>query len=828
MNLTLYIKVILLSTFLVLTACGGSASDSGDTISHVDSDHDGIDDDSDMDDDDDGVNDSDDAFPLNNGETLDTDADGVGNNADSDDDGDGVADTDDACPLDATETLDSDGDGVCDMADATPNGNGQQMISGGVVGGFGSIYVNGVKYSTDTAEFVNDKQQPLVDGEQQLEVGDYVWVQGTLDADGTTGVATRVIYDVDLKGTVSAIDPASRTFTVLGRSVSINPDTVFDDDFDVAELSGLSLGAIVEISGFDQSDGSLLATRIDLETSTLQTPFKVEGLITAVDVGSQSLNIAAQAVDFSSALINFSPTVNQWVEVYGALNAENIFVATKVEPEDHQGDYGLSADVSTSDVAADALISIEGMVTTLSTATGFSVNGYSVLTNDSTLYVSGDLSDINVGARLLVQGLRSADSEALVAERIYLRVDANLQVEGQVTAIDLNAGTIVVADISVALQPTTQMEDSTGAVRQFRLQQLNIGDFVEVSGQYNGSLMVAYRVERDDNDDDLDDYAGHGLSVTGVQYYVDDSGFLRDELGNYHVEADGRYSSYSDADDYQQQNDYQGNSIEIEGIASAISSSALTLYGKVINFTATTRFEINDRLVDSATFLASTAVSSYVEVNANKSATGAYEALTIGLESRSYSGSDVGESNSGNEVNELSNYSFELKAVVAAIDASGVQLSNGYSLQFVDSTVYETYSLVSQATFLSTVTSLLSPAVEVKVLRNADGGLLVAKIELESSDHGYSGSDDNSGGSDDDRYAGAEIEFEGYGAIDNLGATIQGSYVEFVATTYFELFDRQVEPSDFLAHVSNRDRFEVKARRNAAGTYEAIKVELDD
>jgi hypothetical protein len=338
MNLTLYIKVILLSTFLVLTACGGSASDSGDTISHVDSDHDGIDDDSDMDDDDDGVNDSDDAFPLNNGETLDTDADGVGNNADSDDDGDGVADTDDACPLDATETLDSDGDGVCDMADATPNGNGQQMISGGVVGGFGSIYVNGVKYSTDTAEFVNDKQQPLVDGEQQLEVGDYVWVQGTLDADGTTGVATRVIYDVDLKGTVSAIDPASRTFTVLGRSVSINPDTVFDDDFDVAELSGLSLGAIVEISGFDQSDGSLLATRIDLETSTLQTPFKVEGLITAVDVGSQSLNIAAQAVDFSSALINFSPTVNQWVEVYGALNAENIFVATKVEPEDHQGD----------------------------------------------------------------------------------------------------------------------------------------------------------------------------------------------------------------------------------------------------------------------------------------------------------------------------------------------------------------------------------------------------------------------------------------------------------------------------------------------------------
>ena len=133
--------------------------------------------------------------------------------------------------------------------------------------------MNGIRYSTDTAEFVNDSQESLADGEQQLEVGDYVWVEGTLNADGVTGVATRVIYDVDLKGTVSAIDPTNRTFTVLGRSVSINQDTVFDDAFAVAELSGLNLGAIVEVTGFDQADGSLLATRIDFEGDTLDTEF---------------------------------------------------------------------------------------------------------------------------------------------------------------------------------------------------------------------------------------------------------------------------------------------------------------------------------------------------------------------------------------------------------------------------------------------------------------------------------------------------------------------------------------------------------------------------
>jgi hypothetical protein len=834
MNLPLFIRLLLLSTLLGLAACGGggSASDShpdsdlDSEIGHTDSDQDGIDDDRDMDDDDDSVNDSDDAFPLDSSETLDTDADGVGNNADTDD---GVADTEDACPLDASETLDSDADGVCDNADSTPNGVVQQMISGGVVGGFGSIYVNGIRYSTDTAEFVNDSQESLADGEQQLEVGDYVWVEGTLNADGVTGVATRVIYDVDLKGTVSAIDPANRTFTVLGRSVSINQDTVFDDAFAVAELSGLSLGAIVEVTGFDQADGSLLATRIDFEGDTLDTEFKVEGVITAVDLVNQTLNIAAQAVDFSAALIDFTPMLNQWVEVYGVLNAQNVFVASSVKAEDRQGEYGLSSGSNDSDRVASALVSVEGMVSALTTANGFSINGYAVLTDASTLYVGSDVTDINVGTRLLVQGLRAVDSSALVAERIYLRVDANLQVEGQVTDIDLDSNTIVVAGISVVVQPTTQMEDGTGVARRFRLQQLNIGDFVEVSGQYNGSLMMAYRVERDDNDDDLDSYAGYGLNVDGVEYYVDDSGFLQDQSGSYHTETDGSYSRYYDADDYLLQNDYQGNTIEIEGVVSAISSSALTLYGNLINFTATTRFEINDRFVDSATFLASTTVSPYVEVNAVRLASGDYQALTVELESKSYRHNSVGQTTSGNEASELSNYSFELKGVVASIDASAVQLSNGYQLQFGSSTVYETYYLVSQTTFLSAVAALSRPAVEVKVLRNSDGLLQVIKIELESSDQEYgqnNGDDDN--GSDNQNYAGSEIEFEGYGAIDNLGATIQGTYVAFVNTTYFELFDRRVQLSDFLAHVSNSDKFEVKARRNAAGDYEAIKVELDD
>ena len=104
-------------------------------------------------------------------------------------------------------------------------------------------------------------------------------------------------------------------------------------------------------------------------------------------------------------------------------------------------------------------------------------------------------------------------------------------------------------------------------------------------------------------------------------------------------------------------------------------------------------------------------------------------------------------------------------------------------------------------------------------MRSTDGTLRVTKIELESSEI----SDDRG-----EAYTGSQVEFEGYGAINELGVTMQGNLITFLDSTYFELFDRQVSLTEFLAHVSNTDRFEVKARRNTAGAYEAIKVELDD
>ena len=802
---------------------GDGVIDSSDTFpldanETIDTDLDGIGNNTDTDDDGDGVIDSSDAFPLDANETIDSDLDGIGNNTDTDDDGDGVNDIADACPLDPTETLDSDGDGICDNADLTPSSTIDELISGGVVGGFGSIYVNGIRYSTDTAEFVNDDNQSLINGEQHLEVGHYVWIQGTINDDGATGIANVVIYDVNLKGAVGTIDPPNRSFTVLGRTVKISQDTIFDNDFAIAELSGLTVGENIEVSGFDQTDGSLLATRIDLQIPSAPAELKVEGLVTQVDSLNRTLLLGTQVIDFSNAVINFSPSTQQWIEVYGSLDPQNVIIARVIQLEAHQTDYGLSATNSPNTSNLNTRISVEGSVTDVNAGSGFSVNGYPVLTSTSTLYIGGNSTDVKLASRVLIQGLRSADLQTLVAEHVYIRLPENLQIEGLVTAIDRTTDQFDVAGITVAVQTTTQMEDGTGVDRRFRTQNLVVGDFVEVSGQYTGDLLIAYRIGRDDNDDDLDDYAGHAIIADGVQYHVDDDGFLQDPVGNYHIENDGTYTRYSDTTDYLQRVDNAGSTIEIQGIASAFSTTALTLYGNVINFTNSTTFGFNNRIVDSATFFASTVSNPYVEVNATVNQNNIFEALTVNLESPTENVSESNESGS-DDSSRVAEYGFELKGIITAIDTSSLQLSNGYNLQFTATTTYETYSLVNQATFLSTLTSLINPAVELKVVRSTDGTLRVTKIELESSEI----SDDRG-----EAYTGSQVEFEGYGAINELGVTMQGNLITFLDSTYFELFDRQVSLTEFLAHVSNTDRFEVKARRNTAGAYEAIKVELDD
>ncbi len=645
-----------------------------------------------------------------------------------------------------------------------------------------------------------------------------MWVSGSVNVDGVTGIANKVVFDVDLAGDVVSLDPINNSFSVLGREVNVNSETIFGTGFAIKSLSAITLGKVVKVSGLDQADGSLIATRIDEINPATDGERKIEALISTIDSLNSRFSVGTQIVDYTLSGSAFTPIVGAWVEMFGRLDASNIFIATQVGLDEHHGDYNFSASNNSTSGQTRSIVEIEGTVIGFSTINSFSVNDYPIITDDTTLYIDGDSTEISDGARLSVRGVFDSSNTTLVANKVYVRQPANNEIEGLIEAIDVVNSTITVFGRKIYIQASTQFEDSTGVTRRFGIEQLSIGEFVEVRGQYNGSLMTAYRIERDNQDDDMDDYAGQQVIVDGQTYVADELGYLRDQTGAYLQSSAGVYLQYADTDDYKNRADDDDSGLVIRGVASAVTQTSIVIYGQTIAFTAQTLFEVNERFVTGAQFVSAASANSYIEVRAARQVNGDLLAVKVSLE-----GSDIHYSNQDDDQSgsaDVSDYTFEIKGIITSIDTTSLTINSGYTFTLGASTQFETYALIDKGTFINTVSNLINPLVEIKALRSANGDLLARKVELENSDSNST--------SDSDDFSNETTEFEAYGQIDSLGVLIQGQQLLFTNATYFELFDRSVGKTTFLSNVGSYAKFEVKAKLNASGVYEVIKIELDD
>jgi hypothetical protein len=221
---------------------------------------------------------------------------------------------------------------------------GSGFIASGSISGFGSVFVNGVEYETDSATFNVDG----VSGTQDdLAIGMIVQITGTINEDGVTGTATSIVFDEELQGEVSALTPPdvdgiARSFTVLGTNVIINSSST---SFDISDnvptntpfgFSDIANNNNVEISGFFDTTGSLIATRVELEDQAFDTNSTIEfkGLISSLS--GTTFNIGSLVIDASSAMLEDLPNGlanGQFVEVKGTLDAGTI-TANIVEGEE--------------------------------------------------------------------------------------------------------------------------------------------------------------------------------------------------------------------------------------------------------------------------------------------------------------------------------------------------------------------------------------------------------------------------------------------------------------------------------------------------------------
>ena len=398
-------------------------------------------------------------------------------------------------------------------------------IAVGPVTGFGSIFVNGVEYSTSGATVSVDDNPGT---ESDLRVGQIVRVEGTVDTTGTKGTATKVSFNDQLEGPIQGIDPDTGRLVVLGQTVQVGPATSFDGRISPASLDGLSVGNRVEISGTVSSTGVVNATRVELKSDSASV--EVKGAVAALDAGNKRFMINLLQVDYSSAQVNgFSggqPANGDNVEVKGPLNGSGTLVASSVEKKSAGAPGG-------SDDKAD----FEGQVTRFVSTTDFDVAGQRVTTTGSTTYLDGTAANLALDVKLEVEGNFDA-SGRIVATKVAFRRDADIRFDARVDSVNAAGNSLVVLGVTVRTNSLTRFEDKSSAqVQRFSLANLSLGDFVSIRAYADGSGLLATQLERVDALSRIEltgpvgGLAQPNFTVAGIPVTTDNNTEFRDKNG---------------------------------------------------------------------------------------------------------------------------------------------------------------------------------------------------------------------------------------------------------------------------------------------------------
>ncbi|MES9972606.1 MAG: DUF5666 domain-containing protein [Candidatus Thiodiazotropha sp.] len=379
---------------------------------------------------------------------------------------------------------------------ASSNGD---FITVGRIDGFGSVYVNGIKFDTSHAQYQVDDEQSYDDS--ALAVGMKVRVEGTVNQDGTTGVADIITYDDDLEGPIDSGSLVrsgdTATLTVLRMAVLVDANsTVFDDG---ASFNGLAEGQEIEVSGF--FDGSqIVASRIELQNDS-DSDYEIKGTVTSYD-GSEITLVLQNGVVAGPFPLSSSVDLDIPADPLG------LFVELKLDNSGGTPEVvRIESDDSDMIDDDDREVSLRGIVADDGSG-GFSVNGVLFEVSPNTRYEPDSLEgNISAGMVLEVEGYMQGD--ILIADEVEAE-DSEIEIEARVSGVqnsDAKNGTITLdlgnsQSLPVITDNSTMFEDSSDYDHDddgsFNLDELMEGDYVEVELRRMGDQYVAISVERED------------------------------------------------------------------------------------------------------------------------------------------------------------------------------------------------------------------------------------------------------------------------------------------------------------------------------------------
>lgn len=408
---------------------------------------------------------------------------------------------------------------------------GSGFISTGTITGFGSVFVNGVKFETDSSSFdiegVNGTQNDLA-------IGMVVRVNGTINPDGVTGTATSIIFDDELQGPVAnltiAPDGQTATFTVLGTNVAIDRNST---SFDGTGFSFDSIANLdnVEMSGYLDSTGTLFASRVELEDDVFipnSSIVEVKGVISSLT--DTTFNINTLLINYSSATLEDLPNGLEngiLVEVEGTFDGNSTITARSVESEE--------LELSDTDE-----FELEGYITDYVDSSNFKINGIPVNASGSSVEFSP--STLTLANDLQVEAEGYISNGVLIANEVKLR-GGEVKISAEVTSISSdpdNPNSFVVSPINgqtgitISIGAETEMKNEIIESESLDISDLYLGAFVQLEGYEDADFVFASQVKIVDfNDSDgvevqanIDETVDDGdITVLGVKFDVRSASF---------------------------------------------------------------------------------------------------------------------------------------------------------------------------------------------------------------------------------------------------------------------------------------------------------------
>lgn len=378
----------------------------------------------------------------------------------------------------------------------------------GIITGFGSVFVDGVEYETGSSSISVDGTSST---EDNLAIGMLVTLTGTVNADGSTGVANTISYSNELEGQVISNDYLTDgTLNIMGQTIKVDTETVFESKINtITSVDQIVAGNIIEISGYTTGTGTIYATRLEVKKASKEVSDEIEvkGIVSGLNDAAHTFTLGTLTVDYSGVNITLANDLYVEVKSTQELNG-NTLVASQVELQGNNGSLDHSGDENEE-------MEFEGIIVSVDAANSlFVVNGQTVYFNNQTEYEHGDARNLLADTRVKVEGTFDANGN-LVADEIKFKKTSSNEIAGNIEAIDATNNTITVMGQTISLNNNTIMDDEKDAnpERYFNINDLTVGDWIEVRYYMDSTnALVATKFKRDDDSgDDSNDSSLEGV-----------------------------------------------------------------------------------------------------------------------------------------------------------------------------------------------------------------------------------------------------------------------------------------------------------------------------